>query len=76
MPEILKTPIDSFLALVREKKSVQLPEAASALGESEDTVEKWALTLDRKGLLKLIYPENPFDKPVVKAVAGEEGGKK
>jgi hypothetical protein len=70
---VLKTSIDSFLDLVKEKKQLTLPDAAEALGASVDIIERWALVLDKKGLVKLVYPENPFDKPVVRAVSERRG---
>jgi hypothetical protein len=65
--ELLQTSIDSFLGLVRQKRQVGLAEAAAALKETEDTIERWALILDKKGLVKMVYPENPFDKAFVRA---------
>ncbi len=63
---VMRTSVDAFLELIREKKQVNLAEAAAALKVTQDTVEHWALILDKKGIVKLVYPENPFDKPFVK----------
>lgn len=63
----VETSIDKFLGLVKEKKKVSLDEAAVALREKQSTIEKWAEILDKKGLVKLVYPENPFDKAYVEA---------
>jgi hypothetical protein len=66
--DLLSTPIDGFLALVRHRKRLSFTEAAEEMKEAEETIERWSLVLDKKGLIKLVYPENPFDKPFVRAV--------
>lgn len=77
MPESLSfaTQIDAFLSAVKKAGKVTLPEIAGKLGISEETAEHWSLVLERKGLLKLTYPENPFDKPFVRAAEPAEGKK-
>ena len=63
--ETMETSVDKFLVLVKEKKKLTLEEAATILKEKQSTMEKWAELLDRRGLIKLVYPENPFEKPYV-----------
>ncbi|MFH0961877.1 MAG: hypothetical protein V1820_04300 [archaeon] len=78
MPDSLSfsTQIDSFLLAVKKEGKMNLPDIAAKLGIPEETAEHWALVLERKGLLKLVYPENPFDKPFVRVLSAPPEGKK
>ncbi len=70
----MQTAIDRFLSLVKEEKKIGLLRAARVLEAKTATVEKWAIILDRRGLIELVYPRNPLQSPYV-TVRKEGGGK-
>jgi len=63
---MIKTSIDGFLALVNERKRMTVPAAAKALGVKEEIVEDWATVLSRRGMVELVYPENPLEAAFVR----------
>ncbi len=60
------SPLQSLLALIREKKEMTLDEAAKTLNTSPALVESWAKILDSNNLIKLQFPL--IGKPVMKAI--------
>jgi len=51
----IETGVDRLLALLREKKKLDIVDAAKRLGVSLDIVQEWADFLDEEGLLKVEY---------------------
>lgn len=66
---LISTQVDAFLSQIRKEGKISLPKIAEDLGITEEVAEHWALVLEKKSLLKLIYPENPFDKPFVRVLS-------
>ncbi len=53
--ELLSTPIDKLIELVKEEQSVPLEYAASKIGEDVKTVEEWASVLEEQGIITIDY---------------------
>ncbi len=53
--ELISTGIDEFIKLVRQRKKVELSEAASVLGISRSRADEWAELLEREGMVTLEY---------------------
>lgn len=53
---LIETPIDKFIALVKERKKLQLSEAARILGVDESSVEGWVKILEEREFLEITYP--------------------
>ena len=59
---------DKILKLVLDKKRVTLTEAEAKLGLGKAEVEELSKIMDSQGLLRLVYPSNPFTEPYLEAV--------
>ncbi|MFA5141735.1 MAG: hypothetical protein WC471_02095 [Candidatus Woesearchaeota archaeon] len=66
---IMETDVDSLLALLNERKSISVPEAAKLLGVTPEVVEEWARFFEEEGLLGIRYD---FTTPFIEL---KEGGK-
>ncbi len=54
--------------MVIERKRVTLTEIGKKLGLGREEVEELSKIMDGQGLLKLVYPSNPFTEPYLEAV--------
>lgn len=63
----LRTKADEILQFIREKGEVELKELVQFFGEDE-RIERWIRIFEKRGLIKVLYPPNPFSGPVLKAV--------
>lgn len=68
MPWEIVSNADKMLTMVNEKKRATLTEVAQGLGIDKAGAEELAKILDRQGLIKLVYPANPFMEPYLEAV--------
>ncbi len=66
--DILKTDVDDFIELVREKEKISVDEAAKTLGVDKKTVESWADFLVEEKILGMVYK---FTTPYV-FIAGDD----
>lgn len=69
MPEWkIESNADRILRMVIEQKRVTLTEVEKKLGLGKDEVEELSRIMYGQGLLKLVYPSNPFTEPYLEAV--------
>jgi DNA repair exonuclease SbcCD ATPase subunit len=52
---LITTGVDALVRLVRDRKKIELEEAASALNIGQETLEEWARVLEEEGILRMEY---------------------
>jgi flagellar protein FlaI len=72
---LVKTKVDELVGIVSELKSVQVEEASATLGIPSSSVEKIGKTLERAGLMQVVFPLNLMQKPILQEVQVLSGEK-
>jgi chromosome segregation ATPase len=52
---LITTGVDALVRLVKQKKRIELTDAAALLNISEETIEEWAGILEEQGILRIDY---------------------
>lgn len=63
-PIFLETNIDKLYALIKERKSIVIDDAAKKFGVTEQLMEEWCRMLEEHGMIELHYPA--FGKPEIR----------
>ncbi|MCX8190028.1 MAG: type II/IV secretion system ATPase subunit [Candidatus Diapherotrites archaeon] len=65
MRELITTPVDSLIDILKVKKTASLNELSAKLGLSIDAVESIGRILERSSVVKLIYPTSVIKRPKI-----------
>jgi len=66
----MKTEIERFYELVNSLGKISLTKATKEMNVNQDILEEWARALESKNLVKIHYPLNPLESPIISSVIG------